>query len=178
MKFIRDILLFDIETTGPDSEKDNIIQLAAVLLDKDNLLEKNFFNSYVRVSLLEGTISQHAQQLNIPFELMQRSPKIYDVVKKFYQHFGNDALLATFNLPKVIFLKNAFRKATILFDYDHHVMELWTLGYIYTLNYGIKKMPTFQTLLTQFRLEQQNRNNALERARLTAEIFRKIIKDV
>ena len=44
MKFIKDILLFQIETTGPNIDRDSIIQLSAVLLDKDNLLEKNFFN--------------------------------------------------------------------------------------------------------------------------------------
>jgi DNA polymerase III epsilon subunit-like protein len=178
MKFIRDILLFDLEVTGPEVEKDNIIQLSAVLLDKDNLLEKNFFNSYVRVSLLEGTITQHATHLNIPFETLQKSPKIYDAVKKFYQAFGTDILLSTHNLTNVLFLRQGFKKAALSFDYDKHVLELWTLGYIYTLNYGIKKMPTFNTLLDHFGMKLKNRHNSLERCRLAADIFRKIIKEV
>jgi len=177
MKFIKDILLFDLETTGPEADKDNIIQLSAILLDKDNLLEKGFFNSYVRVSLLDGTISQHAELLHIPFATMQKSPKIYDAVKKFHQEFGKDALLATHNLNNVLFLRQAFKKAVIPFDYDRHVLELWTLGYIYTLNYGIKKMPTFQTLLDHFRMKRKNRHDALEKTRLAADIFRKIIKN-
>jgi len=111
MKFIKDILLFDVETTGQDPDKDSIIQLAGVLIDKDNLLEKNFFNSYVRVSFLEGTITQHAQMLNIPFETMQKSPKVYDAIKKFHETFGSDVLLAVHNIDKVIYLRGGFKKS-------------------------------------------------------------------
>src|SRR6185369_8728789 len=109
MKFIKDILLFDLETTGPDIDKDNVIQLSAILIDKDNLLEKNFFNSYVRISFLEGTITQHAELLNIPFETMQKSPKIYDAIKKFHLTLGHDALLATHNVNNLLFLRQGFK---------------------------------------------------------------------
>lgn len=178
MKFIKDIVLFDIETTGPDPDKDSIIQLSAILLDKDNLLEKDFFNSYIRVSLLDNTINQHATILQIPFETMKRSMKIYDVVKLFNEKFNHRYLLAAHTFQPVSFLKNAFRKASIPFEYDMHALDLWTLGYVYTLSFGLKKMPTFNTFLDQFSLKAQNKHNALERARLSAEIFRRIVKNV
>jgi DNA polymerase III epsilon subunit-like protein len=178
MKFIKDILLFQVETTGPDPEKDSIIHLAAILLDKDNLLEKAFFSSYVRVSLLDKTIEEHSQQLNIPFDTMRKSPKIYDAIKKFSATFGTEPLLATHNMNSVLFLRYAFKKAALSFDYDAHILELWTLGYIYTLHYGIKKMPTFTTFLDQFNLKMRGRHNALEKARLAAEMFKKIIAGI
>lgn len=175
MKFIKDILLFDVETTGSNPDKDSIIQLAGILLDKDNLLEKAYFSSYVRVSLLEGIIAEHAELLNIPFVAMQKSPKIYDTIKKFHKHLGSEAILATHNTTNLLFLKNAFKKALVNFDYNEHVLELWTLGYIYTLNYGLKKMPSFHTFLDHFGIKLKNRHDALEKARASAEIFRKII---
>ncbi len=178
MKFIKDILLFDIETTGPNPDKDTVIQLAAVLLDKDNLLEKDFFNSYIRVSLLDNTINQHATILQIPFDHMKRSPKVYDVIKKFDEQFGNKALLAAHTSLPVAFLKNAYKKAVVSYEFDLHTIDLWTLGYIYTMSYGIRKMPTFNTFLDQFKLTQTNRHNALERSRLSADIFRRIITNV
>ena len=178
MKFIKDIVLFDIETTGPDPDKDNIIQLSAILLDKDNLLEKDFFNSYVRVSLLDNIINQHATLLQIPFETMKHSPKIYDVVKQLNDKFNTRHLLAAHTFQPVLFLKNAFRKATVPFEYDMHTIDLWTLGYIYTLSFGVKKMPTFNTFIDQFSIKLQNKHNALERTRASAEIFRRIITNV
>ena len=177
MKFIKDILFFDLQATGTDPDKDNIIQLSAVLLDKDNLLEKGNYNSYIRVSYLEGTITQHAKLLHIDYEVLRNSPKIYDVAKAFHSAFGSNLLLATHNLTNLLFLKSAFKKALVTFDYDPHIIELWTLGYVYTLNYGLKKMPTFNTFVEYFKFKQERPWDSLEKVRLEAEIFRKIIKE-
>lgn len=178
MKFIKDLLFFELHTTGQDSDKDNIIQLSAVLLDKDNLLEKSKFSSFIRVSYLDSIMNEHKKLLHTDYETLRRSPKIYDCVKQFHNKFGTNLLLATHNLTNLLFLKTAFRKAAVPFDYDQHVVELWTLGYVYTLNYGLKKMPTFNTFLDYFKFKQKSPWDALEKARLEAEVFRMIIKEV
>jgi len=178
VKFIKDLLFFETITTGQDPDKDSVLQLSAVLLDKDNLLERGNFNSFVRVSYLDSIIHQHAQFLQIDPAVYKKSPKIYDAIKQFAKKFDTNVLLATHNLNNVLFLKNAFKKAVVPFDYNLHVIDLWTLGYIYTLNYGLRKMPTFNTFLDNFKLKQTKTNDALEKVRLEAEIFRKIIKEV
>ena len=178
MKFIKDLLFFEISTTGQDPEKDSIIQLSAVLLDKDNLLEKNNFNTYIKVSFLDSVINDHAKILQTDYDTLRKSPKIYDAVKNFHKKFGTDLLLATHSFHNAWFLKNAFKKAVVPFDYDPHIVQLWTLGYIYTLNYGLKKMPTFHTFVDYFKLKEKRPFDAMERVRLQAEIFRKIIKEV
>lgn len=178
MKFIKDILFFDLTTTGTDVDKDNVIQIAAVLLKKENLLETNFFSSYIRVSYLDSFINAHAAILNIAPEIMRKSPKVYDAVKAFHAYFGNDFLLATGNSHNTLFLKNAFKKASVPFDYDSKVLDLWTLGYVYTLNNGLKKMPSMTTFADYLGLKLKSPSDALERVRLQAEIFRRIIKGV
>jgi DNA polymerase III alpha subunit (gram-positive type) len=178
MKFIKDILLFDISTTGQDVDKDNIIQLSGILLKKDNLLEADFFNTYIRVSYLDSFLLEHSKMLGIDYETLRKSYKIYEAIKKFRSHFGNKLLLATHSMQNVLFLKAGFRKAVVAFDYDSHILDLWTLGYVYTLNYGLKKMPSFHTFADYFKLKQKNPSDSLERVRLQAEIFRKIIKEV
>jgi len=177
MKFIKDILLFELATTGPDSDKDNIIQISAVLLDKDNLLEKGNFNSYVRVSFLDGVITEHAKMLQVDFDALKKSPKIFDAVRLFRNKFGNDLLLASNNITNLLFLRNAFKKSQLKFDFDIHMLELWTLGYVYTLNYGLRKMPTFNTFLDHFKLQQKRPYDSMEKVKLEAEVFRKIIKE-
>lgn len=175
MKFIKDILLFQIETTGPDIDRDSLIQLSAVLLDKDNLLEKNFFNSYVKVSFLDNTITQHADLLKVPFAVLQKSPKLHEVIKNFVAKFGTSPLLATHSVLNVQFLRQAFKKTFIPYEYDSHALDIWSLGYVYTLHYGLKKMPTMQTLFQHFNLKQKNPHDALEKARLSSEVFKKIV---
>jgi DNA polymerase III epsilon subunit-like protein len=175
MKLIKDILVFALETTGNDIDKDHIIQLSAVLLDKDNLLEKQSFNSYVKVSFLDGTIASHATQLGIDFEVLRKSAKITEVLRDFIKTIGYDPLLTTHSVQNYLFLRQAFKKNLVPFKYDNHILDVWSLGYIYILHYGIKKIPTLTTLSNHFNLKIKNQNNALEKARLTAEVLRKII---
>ena len=178
MKFIKDLLFFELTTSGNDVDKDNILQLSAVVLDRDNLLEKGFFNSYIRVSYLDNIIWEHSKFLRIPPETLKKSQKVYDVIKKFHGGFGKEYLLATHTLPNVLFLKQAFKKAVVPWTYDPHIIDLWTLGYIYTLNYGLKKMPTANTFFDYFKIKQKNPYDALEKVRHEAEVFRKIIREV
>ena len=48
MKFARDILLIDMETTGPDPAKDFPLQLAGVILYMYNVLQNAKLNTYIR----------------------------------------------------------------------------------------------------------------------------------
>lgn len=178
MKFIKDLLLFEITATGNDLDKDSIIQLSAVVLDKDNLLEKGYFNSYIRVSYLDNVIWEHSKLLRIPPEVLKKSNKVYEVVKKFHASFGKEYLLGTHNLSNIIFLRQAFKKAAVPWTYEQHVLDLWTLGYIYTLNYGMKKMPSANTFFDYFKIKQANPYDALEKVRNEAEVFRRIIREV
>jgi DNA polymerase III epsilon subunit-like protein len=179
MKFIKDLLFFEIQTTGSDPEKDQILQLSAVLLDKDNLLEKNNFNSYVRVSYLDSVMLHHSKLLDVDVELIKRSQKVYDVIKNFHKRFDpKTLLLGSHSSLNFWFLKHAFKKAVVTFDYDSHMIQMWTLGYVYTLNYGLRKMPTFTTFLDHFGLKQKKSHDAMEKVRLEAEVFRRIIKEV
>lgn len=178
MRFIKDLLFFELTTTGNDVDKDNILQLAAVVLDRDNLLEKGFFNSYVRVSFLDYVIIEHARLLRIPPDVLRKSQKIYDVIKKFHQYFGKQYLLATHTVQNFLFMRQAYKKAVVPFDYDTHVIDLWTLGYIYTLNYGLKKMPTINTFFDYFKIKQKNPYDALEKVRHESEVFRRIVREV
>lgn len=179
MKFIKDLLFFELNTTGPDLDKDNVIQLAGVLLDKDNLLEKDFFNTYLRISYLDSLLLTHSKILQIDYEAMKKSPKTAEAIKAFHNRFNSgQILLATHTVSNILFLKAAFKKAFVPFDYNNHAIDLWTLGYIYTLNYGLKKMPSLHTFIEYFKLKQKHPVDALEKARLESEIFRKIIKEV
>lgn len=176
MRLVKDLVLFDLETTGDDIEKDSVIQLAAIVLDKDNLLEKGVYNTYIRTSLLEGTLSQHAKLLGIPFELLRKSPKVLEAVKPFAELFDSSVILASQNSKRIFFLKNLFKKAALPYPYDFHVFDLWTLEYTFIQKLGLKKVPTLNTLIDYFNLKIKNPHHALERARLEAEILRRIIK--
>lgn len=176
MKFARDILLIDIEATSQDIEKGFPLQLAAVLLDKDNLLEKNFFNSYIKHPFSQTTNDQIVQTLGVPKEKWITAPNLKTVMQNFKDTFPYNVTLASHNIININFLRESFKKAKIDYEYDYHIIDLWTLGYFLMSKQNLKKIPTAETLGTYFRIEKSADHDAMENARYLAEILRKIVR--
>jgi DNA polymerase III epsilon subunit-like protein len=175
-RFVKDLLIVEIEATGSDVDKDAIIQLSGLLLDKDNLLEKGVFNTYVRTSLLEGTLAKHAEFLDVPFETIKKSPKAMDAAKQFAEFIHPNATPAFQNVRNLVFLKNLYKKVNYPLPLNLQIFQLWTLEYVLSIKLGLNKLPTLQTLLDYFGLPVKNPHNSLERARLEAEVLRRIVK--
>ncbi|MBL8031353.1 MAG: hypothetical protein JNK33_03455 [Candidatus Doudnabacteria bacterium] len=178
MKFVKDILFFDLETTSQDVERDVVLQVGAVLLDRDNLLEKGFFNAYIRNSLLEGTLKEHAKLLGVHVEELKQAPKPLEVAKGFAGQFGADVTLAVQTPLRLFQLRQLFKKQAVYFPYDLSAIDQWTLQYIYAARMGLKKIPSLHTLGEQFNLHIQHPHDAYERAKLEAGIFRKICQEL
>lgn len=178
MKFIKDILLFDLETSGPDPDKDVIVQLGAVLLDKDNLLEKQFLNVHVRNSMLHATLIEHAAAAHADVRLLQSGKKPLDLVRELPTLFPSTVTLAPASASRLLFLKNMFRKQAVSFPFELNGLDLWTLYYLYGVRTGLKKIPTLHTLAEQLHTRVANPFDAYERARLHAAFFRHLIKEM
>lgn len=177
MKFIKDVLLFDIETSGADLDRDVIVQFSAVLLDKDNLLEKAFYTSYVRNSLLQETLLAHAAAAKIDVVLLQNGVKPLDFLKALAEKFPGDITLAAPNASRVFFLRQAFKKQASAFPYSLTHFDLWTLQYVHSLRTGLRKIPTLHTLAEQYHLTLKNPYDAFERVRLYAVLLRKMLSE-
>jgi DNA polymerase III alpha subunit (gram-positive type) len=174
MRFVKDILVFDIQTTGSDAEKDVIVQLAGIGLSKDNLLEQEKFSSFVRTSLLEGTLQKHAELVGKDLETLRKSPRIQEVLKSFTARFSRDVTLCTNGVHNLLFLQQSFKKAGLPFPFEYQCIELWTLGYIYCAHYGLRKTPTLSTLTEVFQLPSPDYTNAFARCKTSADIFKKL----
>ncbi len=176
MKFARDILLIDLETTGPDPSKDFPLQLSAVLLDKDNLLEKQSFNSYIKHPFSQTTNDRIVHTLGIAKEDYFKAPALKYVIGKFKESFPYNVTLASQNLININFFTEAFRRTGTVYEYDYHVLELWTLGYFFLSRQNIKKIPTAQTVGTYFKLQRTKEHDALVNCRYLADILRNLAK--
>lgn len=174
MKFLRDLLFVNVQTTGPDPERDYIIQLTGLVLNKENLLEKARYSSLVRVSLLDSVIGKHAQLLEVDVKTLRQSPKPLEVLREFYQ-LGTDVFLATHTPESILFLRALFKKQQLTYPYPVHVVDCWTLSYVYCLSLGLKKVPTTHTMLEYFNIRPQGTVSPLERIRLEAEIFKRVV---
>ena len=177
MKFVRDILVVHIQTTGPSTERDFPIQIAGVLIDKDNLLEKQSFSSFVRHPFSQTTNDKIVQMLGIQKENLLRAPKLADVIDAFKAKFPYSVTVAAHNYASIEFLRDSFKRTSKAYEYDTHVMDLWTLGYWFMCRQGIKKIPTADTLAVYLKLSRENENDALANARFSAEVLRRLTKN-
>lgn len=172
MKLVQDLIVFDLITTGLDAEKDVAIQVAAVLLDKDNMIEKFTFNAYVKVSLLESNLRKHADICGVNLEVFQKAKKTHDVALEFAKSFSPNSTLATSHPVNLFFFRSLFKKAAIPFPYSYNSLDIWTLGYDLALKQGWDKIPSLESLALYIKRPLSLPNNALERARKTAEFLR------
>jgi DNA polymerase III epsilon subunit-like protein len=189
MNFKRDILLIDLEFSGFDITKNEILQIGAVLLDKKTLREKKAFSSFVRPSpSLWRYRDRESMKVNkISPEMLKGAPSLKEVIKKFNKTFGHNVMLAAYvgyNDKK--FLLEAHRKSNIQFKFDYHYFDLWGLFYAYLakknqltshkdfagfgLEYLIKKL--------KIKIDKNQLHDALVDCRVEAEVLRKIIGDL
>ena len=87
------IVVFDIETTGLNSDIDQIIELGAVKIEHGNIVEK--FSTFVKPTV---EIPYEVSELtHITNEMVEDAPPIEQVIKQFYE-FSKDCVLCGHNV--------------------------------------------------------------------------------
>ena len=175
MRFARDILLIEIETTGNNPEKDFVLQISAILLDKDNLLEKDNFSTYVKHAFSQSTNDRIIQTLGITKEVWMNSPNQREVIQYFNSRFPYNVTISTHNIANVLFLKEMYKQLRIPYEFDYHIIDIWTLAHVFFARQNLKKIPTAETLATYFKLPLGREHNTADKSKLLAELFRKLL---
>ncbi len=182
--FHKDVLVLDIEATGLDFTKHELIQLAGVLLDKKTLKEKKHFNSYIRPSHWNNREKEAMAVNNITWDTLKDAPSLKTVLKKFEKTFGTDVILAPYGtILDTLMLRISYRKSAMKYKFDYHVFDVWPLLYSYM---ATKKLLKDKTRFSRFGLDDaakhfkievpEGRHTALVDCRVQAEVLRQIIK--
>lgn len=86
---VRDYVVFDLETTGVSTKKDKIIEISALKVRNEHVVDQ--FSYLVNP---ERKIPISASKVNrITNEMVQTSPTIKEVLPKFLEFVGNSTLL-------------------------------------------------------------------------------------
>ena len=188
MNFNKDILLIDTEFTGFDIDKHEILQIAAVLLDKKTLKEKKHFNSFVKPDPKRWKQREPAAMAvnRITMEQLKNAPSLKEVIKKFDKTFGHNVIQAFYvGYNDKRFLMESYRRAGVKWNFDYHYFELWGLFYPYlAIKNRLKSVKDFagfgiESMLKMFKMEQPTAlHDALVDCRVEADILRKVIKEI
>lgn len=183
--FSKNILIVDLETTGLDVHRHEIIQIAAVLLDKKSLTELKHFNSFVKPRFWKRRDPEAMAVNKIEFNQLAHAPTLFEAIKKFRKAFApSEVIVANYGgILDITFLRKAFESGKFPYTYDYHIFNIWALCYAYMSKYGrfsnTKKFPGFglEDLAKKFKLQSQT-HDALDDCRLEADVMRHILKHI
>lgn len=185
MNFKRDILLIDLEFSGFDLQKHEILQIAAVLLDKKTLKEKKVFSSFVRPTKWQHRDRESMAVNKISFESVKAAPPLKEVIKEFDRVFGHNVIQAAYvGFNDKRFLMDAYKKAGLKYGFDYHFFDLWPLFYGYlAAGNKLKSKKDFagfglESLIKMFniKIKKNQLHDALVDCRAEAEVLRKVME--
>lgn len=166
MSFAKDILVIDFEgLTEP-------VQVGAVLLDKETLAEKDSFSSYIFANLHGEvkTVSGISQQT------LEGAPSPAEAGRMIFERFGTNILIAAWvahgdrkNFEKLITAAGLDMK-----QYDYHILDIWPAAYIHLLKQGYTGDIRSEEMFAAFGAKPRDLHDALEDARIAANVLRKI----
>ena len=188
MNFKKDILLIDTEFSGFDvPKKHDLLQIAAVLLDKKTLKEKKYFNSYIKPVKWKSRDLESMDVNKITWEMVKDGPSLNQVVKKFNRAFSHNIIQAFYvgyNDKRI--LLEAYKRAGIKWPFDYHYFDLWGLFYAYLAaqnrltskkdfaGFGLESL----IKMLKIKIDKNQMHNALVDCRLEAEILRRVMKNL
>jgi DNA polymerase-3 subunit epsilon len=180
--FHKDILLVDLEFTGLDARKHDIIQLAAVLLDKKTLKEKKSFDTYVRPRSFKNWDPEATKIHKIRPALLKNSPPIAAVLKQFNKTFPGPVILSYYGgTLDVEFLRENYARIKKPYPFNYHVFNIWGLFFVFM---ALQKKLNSKKYFTGFDIDDltkrfstpQYSHNALEDCRAEAAVLREVVK--
>ncbi len=182
--FNKDILIIDIESTGLDYNKNEIIQLAGILLDKKTLKEKKRFESYIRPNNWSNHDPEAMAVNKISKETLKSAPSLKTVIDKFHKTFGTNVMLSPYGtIMDTAMLRVAYKKVGRKYNYDYHVFDIWPLCYTYMAKKRLLKNTrrfsgfSLNDVANHFKIKiPTNRHTALADCELQAAVLRKLTR--
>lgn len=167
MHFPKDILIIDFEGLQEP------VQVGAVLLDKDTLEEKKQFVSYIWADL-QGAVKQYT---GISQATLEGAPTQAEVGRQLRIEFGVDVTIATWVAVNDMRHFAGLMEAACMNmkEYDYHVIDLWTAGYLHLLARGYKGGMRSEEMFRAFGAAPRGLHDALEDCRIAAEVLRTVI---
>lgn len=169
MQFPKDILIVDFEGLNEP------VQIGAVLLDKQSLGEKDFFQSYIWADVQEPL-----KKSGISKEMLQGAPSQAEIGKTMYRKFGTNVFLASWvaNGDMKNFEKIITAAGISIREYDYHILDIWPAAYFHVLQNGYQGGIHSEELFQYFGAQPRGLHDALEDCRIAANVLRKLLTSV
>ncbi len=173
----RPFVAFDTETTGLKAEKDELLEIGAIMFNKDGPIGKSF-NCLIKPS---KPISPFITSINhINDEMVQDAPPFTEVIRIFADYVGKKSILVAHNARfDVKFVNANLLRAGLpqLKNLTVDTLSFSRWAYPLLSNEAEKGQYKLQSLAKRFGIEVFNAHRAEDDARVCMELFLRILKD-
>lgn len=155
----------DCETTGLDLEKDQIIEVAMVRFDFDQILES--YETLIDPEMLipEASMAIH----HITDAMVKDKPKIGEILPKVFEFLGKNILVGHGIQTDITFLSNAAKRLSIPSKLSSH-------PYVDTLRlarlYGESPTNSLEMLRRHFNIADEGAHRAMNDVVVNVEVFK------
>jgi DNA polymerase III epsilon subunit-like protein len=165
MYFPKDILMLDFEG------KNKPIQIGVVLLDKETLQEKDSFTSYIYADM--STVQTKS---GITQEMLMGAPSQEEVGKMLVEKFGFEFLIGSWvaNMDTQHFRTLITQAGYGWSQFDFHVVDVWPAAYIHLVKQGYTGSIFSEEMFQAFGAKPRGMHDALEDARIAADVLRQL----
>ncbi len=131
--FTRDLVVLDLEATGLDIPKHEVIQIAAIRIDKNSLAEVSRFSSYVKPTAWVDRDPAAMAVNRISYDMVASAPDLQKVLELFEGKFpSNEVLLAAYNTGfDMPMFRSMYSRLGRSNPFDFHSFDIWALTYLY-----------------------------------------------
>nr|WP_321411427.1 3'-5' exonuclease [uncultured Carboxylicivirga sp.] len=175
-----DICFVDFETTGIDVFKDNPLEIGAVLTNEFGDIKKTF-STLIKPRTGRQSSASAIEIHGLTFDKLQNSPNQKEVLNLFFETLGTNYRFAGWNINfDVTFFRRMchIQKMMGLYNKIHYRhIDIQSIVYYLKFNQILpESCNRLDDLIKFFNLSRNKNHNALEDAKITAEVFRKLIQ--
>jgi len=181
--FDRDLLVFDVETTGANPRIHQIASFGALLLNRTTLDAVASMSTLVQATpeALARADPRSMEIHGIAPSRLATAPAAGEVVARFLDTFGTNFYFCGWNICfDTQFLAALFEQAGRRQDFDafrYHRLDLWSLVELAWLRGLIPDPPeSLSRVCHVFGLQRQHVHDSLEDSRIAAEVLRKTLE--
>lgn len=155
----------DCETTGLDFEKDQIIEVAVVRFDFDQIIDSYETLIDPQIAIPEASTAIH----HITDPMVKGKPTIGEVLHKVFDFLGKNILVGHGIMTDVTFLSNAAKRLNIPSKLSSHpFVDTLRLARLY----GESPTNSLETLRKHFNIAEEGAHRAMNDVIVNVEVFK------
>ncbi|PIS12243.1 3'-5' exonuclease [candidate division WWE3 bacterium CG09_land_8_20_14_0_10_47_33] len=171
----QNLLFIDLETTGLDPTRHEIIEIGAILVSGKTLKIEKEYQTRVKPEHPETADKKALKLSGLSPTSWKKAKPLIQVLKELNK-LAPGAMLVGHNITfDWTFLEIAYRNAGISWTFDYHRLDVLSIAYAYALNDPKIKRLRLQALAEHFSIKGGKKHRALGDARTAYKIFLKLV---